>query len=258
MLNPPVPTISQQEAIDREMFGPVYHGTYDEDLIQQEGFKIFVGEAYSGNIAHGYEYSDYDSGIPAPIHHLGFGIYFTTVKAIAQRFGKSSYTYYLDVPRLEIINFGATGTMMKWWIKNGFDPDLARVDRVTATKELTDYLSSKFDAVWFKGKGLKRLLDGDQICVYDPSNIYRIDPNLAKPFEVGSKIKRISDGMIGLVLKRESLVDIIDRYPGANWAVDALSEGAKYRLTVRWKKGGTDYNVIDNEVISYAHRRTSR
>jgi len=254
--NPPGPIISQQEAIDRGMFGPVYHGTTEERLssIAEEGFKVFVGEASSGAIQHGYPVSGYHGSIPAPIHHLGFGVYFTTVKNIAKRFGQSPYMYYLDVPQLETINFGSTNTMMKWWIKNGYDPELAKIDRVAATQQLTERLSTIYDAVWFKGKGIRRLLDGDQICVYDPSRIYRIDNTLAKPFDVGSKVRRKSDGMIGTVLKSESLLDIVERYPGAEWAREALLQGAERRLTVRWKRGGTDFQVIDNDVVPYVGR----
>jgi hypothetical protein len=253
--NPPVVSISQQEAIDRGMFGPVYHGTFETESIKEQGFRVPIGDAYSGDVRHGYERSDYHGGIPAPIHHLGFGVYFTTVKKIAQVFGEVKETYYLDVPNLEIINFGAPSTMMGWWIKNGYDPELAIIDRVAATQLLTESLSSRFDAVWFKGKGLKRLLDGDQICVYDPSNIYRIESSLGGPLEIGTKVKRISDGMIGTILNREELYDIIQRYPGAYWARDALMEGAEFRLTVRWRKGGADYQVIDNEVEPYVRRK---
>ena len=49
--------ISLQEAKDRGMFGPVYHGTNSEARakIDEEGFKVFEGEAMSGEIQHGYE-----------------------------------------------------------------------------------------------------------------------------------------------------------------------------------------------------------
>jgi len=240
-----VKKISPQEISDRRMFGPVWHGTgsMSRERIEQEGFKVFVGVPREGEISHGYEKSDYYMGIPAPVHHLGYGVYFTTVKAIARNFAGGSMagmkTYYLDVPRLEIINFGANSTMMKWWIANGYDPELAKVDRVAATVAMTNNLKSKWDAVWFKGKGIRRLLDGDQICVYDPSRIYQVEHTLSKPGELGSKVRRKSDGMIGVLEDiRPIPPDIAQQYHG----------GEKQFLSIKWKRGGRDFNVYPKDV----------
>lgn len=186
--------ISKQEAIDRHMFGPVYHGT-DETRraqIDKEGFKIGDKETGARN---GYlSNTQYAAGLPPPIHHLGFGIYFTTVKSIAKMFNNNStrglVEYYLDVPRLETINFASTNTMMRWWIKNGYNMTPRNVGKyqawIDATQNLTDFLSSRYDAVWFKGKTVRRVLDGDQIAVYDTSRIYRIDPKLSLGWDIGS------------------------------------------------------------------------
>jgi hypothetical protein len=38
-----------------------------------------------------------------------------------------------------------------------------------------------------------RVLDGDQVCVYDPSNIYLVDPSMSKEFEIGSKVVLVQD-----------------------------------------------------------------
>jgi hypothetical protein len=128
--------------------------------------------------------------VPPPVHHLGYGIYFTTNKSIAKdyNFGtaKGLKQYYLDVPRLETINFGSTNTMMKWWFANGYDMDASMDEgkRIQATVNLTNELKSKFDAVYYKGKGLYRLLDGDQICVFDPSRIYELNTELAGEGEI--------------------------------------------------------------------------
>jgi GNAT superfamily N-acetyltransferase/8-oxo-dGTP pyrophosphatase MutT (NUDIX family) len=245
-------TISLQDAQDRKLFGPVYHGTTEErqEQIGNEGFKIPIGEAYSEGVAHGYldtgSKEGYHGGIPAPVHHLGFGVYFTTAKAIAKQFAggttRGMKTYYLDVPQLETINFGVPKTMMKWWVSQGYDGELAKKDRVAATKKLTEKLKSKWDAVWFKGKGMHRLLDGDQICVFDPARIYQVDPNLAKAGDVGSKVKRLADGMRGTIIRRDNIEGILEQYPAAaSW----VKPGAKWRYTIKWQKGGTDPNVQD-------------
>ena len=192
-LNEQVQQISYQEAKARNLFGPVYHGTSEDkrDLIASQGFKIFTGSHRTGDVSHGYEMKGYgSSSVPPPVHHLGYGIYFTTNKSIAKdyNFGtaKGLKQYYLDVPRLETINFGSTNTMMKWWFANGYDMDASMDEgkRIQATVNLTNELKTKFDAVYYKGKGLYRLLDGDQICVFDPSRIYELNTELAGEGEI--------------------------------------------------------------------------
>lgn len=190
--------ISEQMASDRKMFGPVYHGTTQEyrKEIQQSGFKITVGDSREGNVKNGYAFENYTgSNVVAPVHHLGFGVYFTTSKTIAKKFNGNSLrglkTYFLNIPRFEIINFGSPQKMANWWIDNGYDPDLAKRgmrERVQATKKMTLNLKKKYDAIWFKGKGLKTLLDGDQIVVFNVQRIYEIDNLKAKAYELGSKI----------------------------------------------------------------------
>jgi hypothetical protein len=226
-----VKKISLQEAHDKKMFGPVWHGTSPEARkeIEKGGFKVFIGKPRSGDVSNGYHTSSYAEGKPAPIHHLGFGIYLTTAKAIAKEFNEGSVSglkeYYLDIPRLETINFGSPNTMMKWWVQNGYDiPAIYpitdhgltadKIDdmRLKATKSLTDALKSKHDAVWFKGKGLKKLLDGDQICVFDTSRIYEIDQSQAKEGEVGSSVKRKEDGMTGIIVNVEDAKKYRDKW----------------------------------------------
>lgn len=275
-----VPKISLQQALDAKLFGPVYHGTNEarRTKIDQEGFKVFIGLQQRGDTAHGYDFEDYFAGIPAPIHHLGFGIYFTTNKAIAKQYSfgtmKGMKVYFLNVPQLETINFGAPRTMMKWWRQNGYDfkppydtnnykdvffggKDLLRVnyERLKATVNMTDELKSKYDAVWFKGKGIYRLLDGDQVCVYEPEGkIFEVDLSLAKGFEAGAKVRAkreifwsdregsrygtaIPAGTIGIIKKKDPVGDewktLWSKLPN-HWAADV----DKYILTVKWKKGG--------------------
>jgi hypothetical protein len=236
---------SLQYAKDHRFFGPIYHGTSPEnrEMIEQMGFQIFIGEERSGHIRNGYLNQPYSDGIPAPIHHLGFGIYFTTVLNIAKQYNEGSSknipTYYLDSDAIETINFGAANTQMKWWIKNGYNPAVAKIDRLTATRLLTDRLKSQWDAVWYKGKGLYRLLDGDQVCVYRPELIFQIDKGLSNPGEIGGKAIRKSDGMTGIILDiRKIPPEISERY----------HNGEPAFLTIRWKRGGTDRNVYPSQV----------
>jgi RNA:NAD 2'-phosphotransferase (TPT1/KptA family)/GNAT superfamily N-acetyltransferase/2'-5' RNA ligase/8-oxo-dGTP pyrophosphatase MutT (NUDIX family) len=238
--------ISQQDAVDRKMFGPVYHGTTEEkqENIGNEGFKVYIGDAGSGDVAHGYEGNQpYHDGIPAPVHHLGYGVYFTTAKAIAKQFAggttRGMKTYYLDVPRLETINFGVPKTMMKWWVSQGYDGALAKKDRVAATKQMTEHLKAQFDAVWFKGKGMYKLLDGDQICVFDSSRIYEVDAAMSKPGDIGSKVIRKADGMKGVIKNiRPIPPEVAQQYHG----------GADKFYEIKWTKGGTDHNVYARDI----------
>jgi len=260
--------ISLQEAKDKNLFGPVFHGTNEQNRskIDGEGFKVVSGMLGTSGMSHGYENTPYgSSSFPPPIHHLGFGIYFTTVKSIAKQFSggtlRGMKIYFLDAPRREEINFASPNNMMKWWIKNGYNPELAskgEVGRYAATVKLTDELKSKYDAVWFKGRGMYRLLDGDQVVVFDPSHIYEIDLSMAKGLEVGAKVRakhriaRIySDGLEhgavevgtkGIVLKRENIEQKRIEYP-THWAKRA----EKYVLNIKFKPGG-DWQVEDVDV----------
>jgi hypothetical protein len=128
--------------------------------------------------------------------------------------------------------------MMNWWIKNGYDTQLAKRDRVAATRKMTEHLKSQWDAVWYKGQGLRKLLDGDQICVYDTNRIYEVDPKMSQPGEIGSKVRRKSDGMKGIILAIRNIdPEISKQYHG----------GAPRFLDVKWQKG-RDYNVKDADV----------
>jgi hypothetical protein len=195
---------------------------------------------------------------------LGFGVYFTTVKSIGKRFGYGSAgpAYFLDVPRLETINFGAPNTMMKWWIANGYSPEIAKLDRVAATQRLTNHLKAQWDAVWYKGKGLHRLLDGDQICIFEPAGrVYQLNSKLALPGQIGSRVRRIGhyhegvmrpgDGMIGIIMKvdedrMEFIRDLRQKDP--ELARRVYHPNATKFYWVKWRRGGTDCNVQDVEV----------
>jgi hypothetical protein len=257
--------ISLSEALGRQMFGPLYHGTDEagRSSIDESGFTIVDPE--DPKRKHGYEAAgSYLSrtGTPPPIHHLGIGAYLTTKKPIAKDFAggttKGMKTYYVDAPDMVTINFGSENTMMKWWKQNGYDFDRLAASgmdvqkaRIEATRHLTAELS-KHGAVWYKGKGMYKLLDGDQVCIYDPSLIYEIDRKASSgKLEPGAKVKRKSDGMTGEILSVNNNVDRIrsvldSREPGKlhPW----LKPDAKSILTVKWKKGGTDYNVQDVDV----------
>jgi len=258
-----LPEISEHEAVERKLFGPVYHGTSEENRqrIGDEGFKVFIGDTGSSNISNGYDARNgaYHNGIPAPVHHTGYGVYFTTIKSIAKQFAggtaKGMETYYLDIPRLETINFGAPRTMMKWWIDNGYDPKLAMTDRVLATARLTATLKSKYDAVWFKGKSMYKLLDGDQVCVFDPTNkVFVLNNKLSLPGQIGSKVRRKADGMIGVIMKVDGpgsqRMKWIEekRLADPEFAAQHYNPQTTAYYYVKWKRGGTDYNCPNNDV----------
>lgn len=244
-----VPPVTMDEVRERKLFGPVWHASSEKgrEQIAKEGFKVIVGTSHTDDTEHGYPYDHYgyDTGYPPPIHHLGFGVYFTTVKAIAKKFNNNSMTglvtYYLDVPRVTTINFAATGTMMKWWRQQGYDAELALKGIpawLEATKKLTAALASKWDAVWFKGKGLRKLLDGDQICVYDPSRIHRLDESTATGLSIGAKVRRKADGMTGKILDKRFLEEHFRQYHG----------GSTHLFKVKWKVGGADWNVREHDI----------
>lgn len=199
--------ISPEDAEKLRLFGPVWHGTTEDkrDLIQHQGFEFFKGLPRAQNVSHGYEMRGYgNTGVPPPIHHLGFGVYFTRSKSIAKDFNMGSTRglkdYYIGgpdmkPPRIETINFGSPNTMMKWWKQNGYDmPGMNHPDVeqrwIQATENLTRTLAAKYDAVYFKGKGIKRLLDGDQVCVYNPAEcLYYIDYRLSTGYDMGNGVR---------------------------------------------------------------------
>jgi hypothetical protein len=264
--------ISPQEAHDRRMFGPVYHGTAQIEQIRREGFRFERGgQPRSGFTVHGMTAShmvggEYALGFPPPIHWLGYGVYFTTSPKSASQYGtgikRDIGPYWLDVPRLETINFGAPRTMMNWWLHNGFDGHLALIDRIAATERMTDYLAGLYDAVWFKGKGLRTLLDGDQVCVYDPARIYCEDRALAGEMEIGSKVianepvwGRVSyeDRERGVPYNnvtvppgtRGVIIDIRDIAPEHR----EYHQGSERFLVIKWSPRGKDLNVYPSQVL---------
>jgi len=88
----PVPSISPQEAHDTCYDTPFYHGTLPEVItdIKEHGFKWQEGEKGSEGMSHGYDNTNYYEDCPAPVHHLGYGIYLTQIKSIAKDFGYGS------------------------------------------------------------------------------------------------------------------------------------------------------------------------
>lgn len=211
ILNESIKEISYAEAMNQNMFGPVYHGTTEENsqAIKKTGFNIFIGAPRKDNITHGYTLEKYDqTPYPAPVHHLGYGVYFTTNKNSAKMYNRGTtkglQEYFLNVPRMETINFASTKKMMDWWRKNGYNMDESMDEnkRIQATVNMTNNLKEKYDAVYFKVKGLYRLLDGDQICVFDPQRIYTINPNLSQENEFVPKDR--------LVIKDTNIIAKVD------------------------------------------------
>jgi hypothetical protein len=203
-----IPVISPQAAYDAGMFGPVYHGTRG-DLAQIIATGFDVSKAMPLGIDHwsrpfgsanGYSLEPYGyTGIAPPVHHLGFGVYMTTSKSIAKQFAggtlKGMRAFYLATKRMTEINFGAPRTMMGWWREHGYDMTPEATQKrdlrawTAATLKLTVNLQREFDAVWYKGKSMYRLLDGDQVCIYNPDVIRVIDPKLAGGLEIGAKVR---------------------------------------------------------------------
>jgi hypothetical protein len=268
--------ISLQNAIDNNYFGPIYHGTSstNREKIDKEGFKLFYSDSpATGDVSNGYGLNDYNGGIPAPLHHFGFGIYFTTVKSIAKKYNfdttRGLKTYFVEIPKskIETINFAAPHKMMKWWIQNGYNYDTAspeklfgnpetdlraiKNERVRATVNLTNTLKSKYEAVWFKGKGLyKSLLDGDQVCVFDPDKILEIDNRLFGPLDIGSKVRSKNDiygydqktvkvpaGTAGLIINKQKASELW------KWAA-----GSEFVYTIKFSSGGTQHNILDRDI----------
>lgn len=255
----PVPFISPQEAHETcSNLGPLYHGTTPDaiPLINAEGFKWEEEEAGLGGSSHGYlPNMDYGyegnrvEGCSPPVHHLGYGIYLTQSKTRSRDlFGNPAWHPYgsmrnvlefrlLDTARILEVNFRAPNKMMQWWRDHGFECELSKTDRIAATKMLTATLSNECDACLFTGKGFGRGLDGNQICVYNPSFLRRIDKKLAQTGEIGSKVRRKEDGMMGTLLGRRSLEKF-----------KHLHGGETEFFTIRWRRGGTDMNVYPNQV----------
>lgn len=249
------PKVNRRQIGGMKLFGPVYHGTTPENQenIDDIGFKIFTGGARTGNVRHGFELGNYGVGGIPPVHFLGFGVYFTTNKSIAKSFNldttRGLKTYYLHVPRLETINFGSTNTMMKWWKKHGYNLDKSDEEmRVQATIALTNNLKSQFDAVWYKGKGIARLLDGDQICVYDVNNIYEYDKSTDEGIELEKGIwGNIGDRFIFANTKATAVINEMNAV-GNNYLYDPFYQmlgQSNYSLYIK------SYKDSANEVYKY-------
>lgn len=287
--------ISPQESKDQDMFGPIYHGTTEEarNKISEEGYSIQIDDRRNG-----YETSDYYGGIPAPIHHLGYGVYFTTSKNIAKMYNENSTKglneIYLNSQNILTINFGASSTMMKWWQQNGYDMkplsyykdhDIknwryeVEKNRIQSTHNLTNNLSSQYDAVWYKGKGMFRLLDGDQICVYKPELLYAIDYSLSQEGEIGSKVEFNPNfdwnSIIDESVPEENIQPYIEYSKKNNfkgfgpagggniWGVilnkrnipPGFHNGREYCYEVKWNKGGRSLNLYEDMIIPYTGKR---
>ena len=198
--------LSRQAAINDKMFGPVYHGTpNDIDTILAQGFSVdrsvptgVYRDRPMGENTNGFPLTAYAWGIAAPVHFLGFGVYFTTIKAIAKRFNgdtsRGLREFYIDTQSIITINYGSPNTIMKWWVDNGYDMTVEETRNrdvkawIRATRNLTETLKGKCSAVWYKGKGIRKLLDGDQIAVFDPQIIRIIDKKLSSGTDVGAKV----------------------------------------------------------------------
>ena len=301
-----IPAISPQQAHTEQMFGPLYHGTRgDLKAILATGFD--TGKSMPKGVggwrdtpigtSNGYNFEPYGyTGIAPPVHHLGFGAYFTTVKSIAKQYAggtvKGMRTFYLASQRVLEINFGSPNTMMRWWRQQGYDLSMEATKSrdaqawIAATMKLTMHLQKDYDAVWFKGKGLHKLLDGDQVCVYDTDLIRVIEPKLASGLEVGAKVVHTQvmperyrgsnvfyldepkpddfrsagslagKGWRGIFRGDEEPRPGVGRYP-VHWIpppniVGVITPTQKPpHFSVKWSKGGEQYNYAPEELKPY-------
>jgi hypothetical protein len=243
-----VERISPTEAKSRGLMGPLYHGTMRGiDDIRQNGFDVSrsiprgvglgVAQGLGGSYirddvpigsSNGYAFAPYGyTGIAPPIHHLGFGVYFTTVKAIAKMYGGNSMKgvieFYANVPDMIEINFAAERTMMKWWLQNGYTMTPEATEKrdfntwAKATMNLTKNLR-KYGAVHFLGKsGFNRALDGDQVCIYDPSVLVIVDKKLATGLDVGSKVVHTGDTKAYIGNRNDLYVDDVRPTDFGGW-----------------------------------------
>lgn len=235
ILEAQIPIIAPVEAKTRNLFGPVYHGTTPDNLanIREKGFISFNIDAINTYPKEPYGHT----GLIPPLHHLGFGIYFTPSKAIARQFASGNIkgvgTFYLDIQNYEEINFVSPDKMMNWWIQHGYDPH--NENRWGACYEMTKQIMSEFDAVYFKGKAFRGYaLDGPQICVYDERKIYIVNNRLAKGLEIGAKVVNIETNQKGRIISFRNLQEhMLQFHP----------PGTTTFYVVKWDKGKTDYNV---------------
>ncbi len=95
---------------------------------------------------------------------------------------------------------------MRWWMENGYDMTAEATKNrdvkawIKATGNLTRNLRQNYDAVWFLGKGIRKLLDGDQVCVYNTKLICVVEPKLATGLEIGAKVthtQQLRDDYVG-------------------------------------------------------------
>ena len=260
--------VSQQDARDRALYGPLFHGTdaTRRAAIESEGFKIFktYDDFVNRKIVNGYNFDAYYLGVPPPLHHLGFGIYFTTVKTIGKKYNgdstKGLHEYFVDAPkeRMGTVNSGVNKTMMKWWVDNGYPAEQAKEalrnydwqQWFAATETLTQALATQYDAVLYKGGGLRATLDGNQLCVYKPELIYRVDAGAATGFQIGAKVIRTADDMKGAITDVRDMpplhIEWVKKQGGEHWA---RIEGTDFKMySVKWAKGGSDHNVYSTQM----------
>jgi hypothetical protein len=207
----PLRTISKQAALDRGFYGPLYHGTTDENraTIAQQGFKVSNVDDVANRNGFGGKFNAGYPGIP-PVHLLGYGVYFTTVKAVAKQYNQNSMRgiieYYIDAPRMGEIGFQSPNTIWKWWVQNGynFDPKIAALkdnpanmyagnrqvmqEQLRATQNMTRTLAAQFDAIHLKKSLYRRGVDDEQVVVFDPNRIYQIDAKMAGGWDVGAVV----------------------------------------------------------------------
>lgn len=245
--------------------------------IAEKGFEIPIGAARTGPVRHGFELKNFGGqAAPPPVHFLGYGVYFTTSKNIAKKFNQDTARgltdYYIDAPRMETINFNSTNTMMKWWKQYGYEMqpvntfkniEAAEEARVQATMRLTANLKAKYDAVFFKGKVIGRNnLDGNQVCVFDPNNIYQIDYSNYAGEDSGNGLKiKVGDRILIKGTKTTAVIGsmqpITSRKAAAEKAWEELFGPYNFYLTLKSIKNLDDFKKTYEAPMKAAIQKTA-
>ena len=67
--------------------------------------------------------------------------------------------------------------------------------------------------------------------------------------QIGSKVRRKADGMIGVIVAMREVGDLLERHPKAGVANGGwIKPETRKILHVKWKRGGIDMNVQDVDV----------
>jgi hypothetical protein len=70
--------------------------------------------------------------------------------------------------------------------------DTAKKDGVATTKKMAQELKKRYKNIWFKRQSIYKLLDSDQVVIFNLSIISCVNTTLTKGMDVGSRVEKIS------------------------------------------------------------------